>query len=385
MNFALLDIDEDVIALARQIAESAEHSISSYCHAGEFTAVVQRIAPYATALPEWEALLVESDNDCVIVGRADHVEARADKIKKLVQEKVPLIVVHPACEAIVGYEIEMIRRDVGSPIVPYYPGIGSQTTQSLAAAISAERLGVVEQVTIERRMPERLKAQVLAQLARDVAIVREIVGPIKSVGAMGSLDDRAGAISLAVQLTSESGCLVRWSLEPAAGELAARITLLGRAGKAICNMPAIGDWQTRFHDDAAPDIVDNRSHEATQLFAALTADADATLSPLPAWVDACRAQEVVDTIPRCLARNKTVELYNEEHTEESAFKGVMAVGGCLILMLGLLLLFVVAVIESLQLPLYRFSVWNNWPLYICAGFSFFLLLQLLRFVARGKE
>ena len=63
----------------------------------------------------------------------------------------------------------------------------------------------------------------------------------------------------------------------------------------------------------------------------------------------------------------------------------MAVGGCLILMIGLLMVVFVAIMEGLKIPLYRFSLWSNWPIYIAAAFVFFLLLQLLRFVARGKS
>lgn len=385
MNFALLDIDEDVLHLAQAITQDPVHRITSCVNAGVFAETLRPLAPQTTESAHWESLLLENVVDCVIVGRSDHVDLRADKIKKLVQAKVPLIVVHPACEAIVGYEIEMIRRDVGSIVVPYYPGVASRTNRALAATIADGESGQVEQLTFERRMVSRQKSQVLAQLARDAAIVREIVGPIKSIGGIGSLDDRSGAVSLAVQMTSEGGCLVRWSLDPADGDLEGRITLLGRQGKVISTMPAHGHWTTQWSGASERELVDDRASEVQELLVALSSGAGKVPGTVPAWVDVCRAEEVADTIPRCLARGKTIDLYNEEHTEEGAFKGVMAVGGCLILMLGLLALFVVAIVESLQLPLYRFSLWSNWPIYICALFSFFLLLQLLRFVARSRS
>ena len=80
----------------------------------------------------WEELFLQSSADAVIVGRGgkeaaaraniDPAERRADQLRKLVQAAVPLIVVCPACEAIVGFEIEMIRRGYQSIIVPFIPG-----------------------------------------------------------------------------------------------------------------------------------------------------------------------------------------------------------------------------------------------------------------------
>jgi hypothetical protein len=213
-------------------------------------------------------------------------------------------------------------------------------------------------------MSARDKVQVLAQLARDAAVIRSIVGPIKAVSAVGALDREA--VSLSVQMTSESGCLVRWSVEPASAEVSATLTLLGTSGKRIHELHAT--------DDEFALLLDELTHAAV-----------GARDPNFTWLDACRATEIADTVPRCLARGKTIELYNEEHTEEGAFKGVMAVGGCLILMVGLLLVCFVAVMEGLKLPLYRFGIWNHWPMYIAAVFVFFLLLQLFRFVARGKS
>ena len=55
---------------------------------------------------------------------------------------------------------------------------------------------------------------------------------------------------------------------------------------------------------------------------------------------------------RSLARGRTIELFNEEHTEEESFKGVMAMGGCLLLVMALGVLFVAVVVEGLRLPGY---------------------------------
>jgi hypothetical protein len=242
-------------------------------------------------------------------------------------------------------------------------------------------LGELSQAIFTRRMASTAKEDVLAQLARDVATLQPWLVEIKRVSAIGSLGDGRSGANLSVQMTSAGGALAQWILEPAGDSPGATLSLRGAQNRWDFDLPASGPWRMQS---------EGKWHEATgdaeQAFVKFAAEIleQNIVDHLPGWLAACRATEVADTVPRCLARGKTIDLYNEEHTEEGAFKGVMAVGGCLILMLGLLAVVMVAVIEGLQLPLYRFSLWSNWPLYICAVFFFFLLLQLFRFAARGN-
>jgi hypothetical protein len=366
MRFALLNVDEDVLDLVRALAESGEHTVTSAVDVGRFADELRVLAAHAAYDQQWESLLLEDVVDCVIIGRAGSADLRAEQIKKLTQAKVPLLVVHPAVEAIVGYEIEMIRQDVGSVIVPYVPLVWGQQVRGLGdvASWNEGELGRVEQIVFQRPMIDRSKAAVLAQLARDAAVIRALAGPVKSVSAAGDLN--RDAVSLSVQMTSYDGALVRWSVEPAAGDAEPTLTLIGTQGKLLHTLVAQEKDLQILLDDLSHAIVGARE-------------------PYLTWIEACRATEIADTVPRCLARGKTIELYNEEHTEEGAFKGVMAVGGCLILMIGLLAVVFVAIMEGLKIPLYRFSLWSNWPVYIAGAFVFFLLLQLFRFVARGKK
>jgi hypothetical protein len=365
MRFALLNVDEDVLDLVRAMAAGGEHTVTSAVDVGRFANELAVLAEHAAYDQQWEALLLEDVVDCVIVGRGGTADVRAEQIKKLVQAKVPLIIVHPSVEAIVGYEIEMIRQDVGGVIVPYAPLVWGSDVHELKALATASdgEIGRVEQLVFERPMSKRSKSDVLHQLARDAAVIRALLGPIKSVSAAGNLD--RDEVSLSVQMTSDSGALVRWSVEPSAEDAAPTLTLLGTQGKLSRELRSSTQEPQQVFDELA-----SRSTVGQTSFT---------------WIDACRATEIADTVPRCLARGKTIELYNEEHTEEGAFKGVMAVGGCLILMLGLLLVVFVAIMEGLRLPLYRFSLWNHWPWYIAGIFVFFLLLQLFRFAARGKR
>jgi len=354
MKLALLGADDDVMALVRALAARHKLEIVAAYQSGAWSAELEGLAPDARLGDEWESLLLGNVADAVIVGRGAREDERADQLRKLAQASVPTIAVHPACEYIVGYELEMIRRDVQGLLIPYYPGIADPAVEKLRQRVEAG----VEQVACERAV-RRERHAMLTQLARDAEILRRLVGPITKVSAVGALADGAPT-TLHVHLTSQSGKLVRWS---SAGEVdgeGATITLVDPSGKLA--HPLDGD-------------VDS--------FAAMLPAIIQGETPPPAtWMDACRALEIVGHVPRCVERGKTIELYNEEHTEESAFKGVMAVGGCLILMIGLLLVVLVAVVEGLQLPLGGLRLWSAWPALLFLAFFLFLLLQFLGPLAR---
>ena len=103
-----------------------------------------------------------------------------------------------------------------------------------------------------------------------------------------------------------------------------------------------------------------------------------------AWLAACRDQEAAEAVDRSLARGRTIELFNEEHTEEESFKGVMAMGGCLLLVMALGVLFIAVVVEGLRLPMRTWPLWRLWPFYLLVPIVAFLLLQLLQLAVKPR-
>jgi hypothetical protein len=74
-------------------------------------------------------------------------------------------------------------------------------------------------------------------------------------------------------------------------------------------------------------------------------------------------------------------MYNEPFTEESAFKGLMGMAGCGLLLLGLTMVVLVAIGDAAA----RFFQWHGaanvlgkWPILLAVLLVLFLLLQLLR-------
>jgi hypothetical protein len=394
MKFALLGVDEDVWRLAQSLAARDEHELAAIFEPGNYARELFRLAPHAETSAAWDTLALEGVVDAVIIGRGAPVETRIEQLKVIVQALVPVVALHPACEYIVGYELEMIRADVGGTLVPYYPGMLHpllrelpQLVGSLAprdhARESPFSLGSIAHLAFERSLAVRERDAVLAQLARDADMIRQVLGPIKQVSAMGNLPDH-GPVQLSVQMTTTSGILARWSLEPVVEQPRGLLTLTGSEGKAICQLPPDAPWHLKITGPVALERVYDQFDEPALLCEQLAATLGAAREFSPAWLEVCRAAEIAETTPRCIRRGKTIELFNEELTEASAFKGVMAVGGCLFLMLGLLVLFIVAMVEGVGIPAHRFGLWANWPVYLFAAFFGFLLLQLLQVFARGN-
>src|SRR5436190_568094 len=132
MKLALLGCDNEALALLEEATRPPGHALVAAYDTAEFRARVAELWPKARLDEDWESLLLGDLADVVIVarGRLDPSrstgfaadERRNDQLRKLVQAAVPLIVIQPGCEAIVGYELDMIRHDVDGTIVPIIPG-----------------------------------------------------------------------------------------------------------------------------------------------------------------------------------------------------------------------------------------------------------------------
>src|SRR5262245_18370957 len=122
MKLALLGADDESLQLVRWAVVSGGHELVLAADCRQRAAEIRSLAPQVRLQEPWETLMLGTVADAVIVGRAGaglsdvsgiaDDERRADQLRKLAQAAVPMLVVCPACEAIVGFEIDMIRRDV---------------------------------------------------------------------------------------------------------------------------------------------------------------------------------------------------------------------------------------------------------------------------------
>ena len=127
MKLAILGTDSDILQLAAA-ARSERHEIVWLGDVrAEDAAAIDSIAPgMADRGSEWELLLDRAIADAVLIGRGTASnELRAERVKRLATEGMPLVIVHPAFESVLTYyEVDMTRRETGAIVQHYNPLMG---------------------------------------------------------------------------------------------------------------------------------------------------------------------------------------------------------------------------------------------------------------------
>lgn len=245
---------------------------------------------------------------------------------------------------------------------------------------AASPIGKIEQLVVARSLSRPDQTTVIRQFTRDVDLMRGIAGDMTRLGAMSASPD-AGYGSLGVHMSGPEGVVARWSVVPSRSEERAQITLLGASGKAVVEsfegpepwtitVSTDGPSHTRQFAGWSP-----AAASLDELARALTGE-----QPSPDWVDAARSVELAETIDRSLRKGRTIELYFEEYTEESTFKGTMASIGCGLLLLGMFVMGAVAIAEQVGVPYTRL-----WPYVLAGVLGIFLVLQLFMLVFRRGD
>lgn len=396
MKFALLGADVNALNLAAAAARSNNHELVSAHDVGEAAAAVRSFAPRATIVEHWEGLLGGSSVDAVLVGRGADDDARADQLRKLVQAGVPLAISHPVHDSmLVYYELDMIRQESGCLMLPYTPSLGHPALSRMAELLSgedSESIGPLEQLIVERALPDRSRRSVQAHFVRDMELIRGFCGKLNKVAAMTSLASAGDSpkpaaheldyANLGVQMSGPEGTLVRWSVGPVEEQSGARFSFVGARGKATLSVPANDDrWRLETRREGNVQTTNYESWDAAT-FALDALQAALAGQPLrPDWLDASQTLELADAVEHSLQRSRTVQLHYEAPSEQSTFKGLMAGVGCFLLIgvPAFVILATTAVHAGVPLADY-------WPYALLGLLGAFLLLQLLRlaFPAEGK-
>ena len=386
LRIALLGADHATPAIARAIAASRRFELVGVCEfdeapGSEVVASPTEILGRVKRLDSWEALLDSRAVDAVVVARGPDEDRRAEQLRKLIQTSVPVMASHPVFDSmLIYYELDMIRRETGSVVIPclgqrHHPAIESLAAMTRGGAESP--IGRVEQVLVQRLIARPTKSAVVAQFARDVDLVRHIAGDMTRLGAMAGGDGESAYGSRGVQMSGPSGVAARWSVVPSPAE-GAQITLVGSAGKATVEMRPEGEpWTVEL---TAGGQSSSQPCESWDPAAAALAELAGAIRGEPAepdWVDAARSVELAETIARSLHKGRTIELYYEDYTEEGTFKGTMTSVGCGLLLLGLAVVGIVAIAEQIGVP-----HMSGWPYVLVGVMGVFLALQLLMFASR---
>ena len=324
-------------------------------------------------------------------------ELRAEQLKRLATEAVPVLVVHPIFESVLPYyEIDMAHREtaqscnisIRSSDTPYLP----RWRAGFATAIpSSDRSIKLRQ---NGRPPAQSSKEVLAHLSRDIELLAGVAGDIRRVSAIGPATLNDSFASLQVQMKSAAVSSLRWSVGSTAGVVGLQVTLLGERGavtlRELAGSPTgTIQWQLET-------VSDDRKEEQLQeaftparfaierLTTAIAERSSERRAATSTWEAATRDMEVVDAIELSLQKGRTMEVFQQQLTERLAFRGTMAAIGCGLLLLAFFAVVGVAMIGGTEGAL-RQRLAPAWPLLLLAVLAFFLLLQAVPMLAQKRR
>jgi hypothetical protein len=265
------------------------------------------------------------------------------------------------------------------PFLPdrLHPFIGRLAAEIQAAMAGAGSRGPLESVRFERTLADRSRPSVLAALARDVDLIRVLVGEPGRLGTLGSTDAEAAWPTLAVGFTGPDQVPVRWQVAPGTAPVL-RITLQHSRGSVEVTAP----------DDDAPwtwsgpppaTLPFDRGAAILGVLTGSTARAEASLPPAR-WADAARAIDLAEAVPRSLARGRAIDLHQEEFSELGTFRGTMASLGCGLVLLALVVLLAATLVGGIASELdweFGAAIAGAWPMVVLAALVAFLVLQVL--------
>jgi len=398
MKLALLGYTPQALAFLRGAARLGHEIVAAYDAGKERTALRDAI-PTIRLRDDWENLLGSRDVDAVIVAGpvlaedipSDVRERRDDQLRKLIQAGVPLLVIPPVCEAIVGFELEMIRKDVQGIVIPAVAAplhaVWNELEQVSREGTGPDfgtlwGIGDIEAATLERYLPVRQRSDVLAVFAHDAHLLRRLVGPMRRIAASGGSrgeETKPSLANLAVSAQGEATFPARWSVAPVGDFVGAKLIVQGTNDRLTLLMPA-GEAAWELSSPSG-----RQTYPPLNAVAAVLSELDAAISsqatPAVSWLETCRAVEAMEAIDRSLLRNRAVDLYNEDHSEESSFKGIMAASGCLLLLGTIAALLCAGVLTVVFRPEKGTGAtyWGWMQVCLIAPLAIFLLAQLLSF------
>ncbi len=392
MKFALVGVDQDTLELARLLCRTRAHELRIVYDVGEHLDAIREFAPRVEIGDAPEALLARREIDAIMVANSTGQANREQQLRTLVHGGLKLIVSLPMCDSLSAYELEMIRAENSSVMIPYGAGRGHPAIDHLADLIRQgddSPIGAVEQIVFQRHMSRRRRDTVIPQLCRDSHLLGGLIGNVEGVSATGDRDDPYK--SLSVGLNGSSGLTARWNVVPSEADSAATIALHGERGRATLEMPSIGPWRLEVPNGSPSTPAWDHWNGADAIVKELAGEP----AGMGSWFDACRDLEIADHVATSLRRKRTIEIRREGNPEENAFKGIMAAGG-LILLLCLLGTLGFAVVEGFRMPMLTSAsealemrneaksqshiLLRLWPVYPLLAF---LALQALLMVAKS--
>ncbi len=396
MKLAILGTDSEILNLAAA-ARRQNHAIVWLGDVRpEDAAITQFAAGLIDRTSEWEMLLDRGIADAVLIGKGSaSSDLRAERIKRLATEGVPLLVVYPVFDSVLPYyEVDMIRRESGAIVQHYNPVIRFPISLEVAKWLREghPEIGQIHQLSSERRVAVAAREQVLDHFARDVELMAALAGNIRRVTAIGPTGSAASFASLQIQMSASIDASLRWSVGYSAGGTPGlQVTLQGESGNATLRMTqeAQADgpaWELETTKEGVRNNQPLEKYDAAHAAIIRLSDAVGALhveqrAGASTWDSATRAMEVVDAAELSLQKGRTIEVFQQQLTERLAFRGTMAAIGCGLLLIAFVAVIVIAMLGGAE-GIVRQRLAPSWSLVLLAVLAFFLLLQAIPLMAQ---
>lgn len=334
---------------------------------------------------EWESLLDNVNVDGVVLAEAaEHeVELRSDQWRRLTQAGSRILFVHPVVPHLLVYlEVDMLARDSGAVLVPYWPDAYSKAATRLRGGESEGdelRESHLEQIGFRRTLRDRSPWNVTRWFARDAVLLEYLAGPFSEITAVGADASAAAYAALGVHLHGRAEIPVRWEVARAQQEEQGFLAATGPETELSLTFAETPTPPAT--PDGAPPGGASPSAEAV---AGITAFEDAIRAGLPpeGWQRSVRAMELADSIEISLRRGRRIEVHYRQMTEETSYKGLMSAAGCGLLMLGLAILVFAGMLNAV----FGWRLTRFWYVPVLVLFVGFLALQILaRLLARRTD
>jgi predicted dehydrogenase len=392
MKLGVLGTDPDLLRLvAAAIADGHEIVWIGDVRSEDATATESLAPGIAFKSGDWELLLDQATAEGVLIGRGNAAnELRAEQLKRLAAEARPLLVVHPACDSVLPYyEIDMTRREMGGLVQHYNPIVGHPVFSELSAWVrdGHPEIGAIHQVTCDRRARDNSRETVISLLARDAEPLAVVAGDIRRVSAVGPVKGQGTFASLQTQMTCGAVPSARWSVAGLTGaDHDIVMTLIGERGTvALRAFDERGrsqqpGWElattTSGRRDTRPLEPFDSAHVAIRKFADAAVEDSETRRAASTWENATRAMEVVDAVELSLEKNRTIDVHQQQLTEQMAFRGTMSAIGCGLLLVGFFALVIVTIVGGAENEGRKHLI-NSWPIILLAVLAVFLLFQFV--------
>lgn len=399
MKFAILGSDPDILRLA-VAARDLGHAIAwvGDVRSEDAAAIWPLVADRTDRAAEWELLLGQGVVDAVLFGHgAAASELRAERLKRLAAEAIPVLASHPVFESVLPYyEVDMTRRETGAIVQHFNPLPPADVLSELADWVrdGHPAAGRIHQVTCERRTAASYRAGVLGHLARDVELLAAIAGDIRRVSAIGPATLDSSFASLQVQIATTAASSVRWSVSSAAyGTAGMQVALLGERGmvylREFTGASNAPQWELETSADSLSaseelETADPASDAIKRLVDATSQQDPNARGSSSTWSAATRDMEVIDAVELSLQKGRTIEVFQQQLTEQLAFRGTMAALGCGLLLVAFFGVIAVALLGGAE-GVIRQRIAPAWPLVLLAVLAFFLLLQAVPLLAQKSR